>query len=37
MLGRHLKNPVSRHDSDVERRDGEIADLRTRVEKLETT
>jgi len=36
ILGRYMKNSVSRHDSDVDRHDDEIADLRTRVEKLET-
>ncbi|HEY6037904.1 MAG TPA: hypothetical protein VIV58_26675 [Kofleriaceae bacterium] len=36
LLGRDMKNSVTRHDSDVERHDDEIADLRTRVEKLET-
>ena len=35
ILGGYMKNSVSRHDSDVERHDDEIADLRTRVEKLE--
>jgi len=36
ILGRHMKNSSTRHDHDVERHDDEIADLRTRVEKLET-
>jgi hypothetical protein len=36
LLGRYRKNSVSRHDGDLERHDDEIADLRTRVEKLET-
>ncbi|MEP6861551.1 MAG: hypothetical protein ABJE66_13070 [Deltaproteobacteria bacterium] len=36
LLGRFMKSSVSRHDNDVERHDDEIADLRTRVEKLET-
>jgi chromosome segregation ATPase len=35
LLGRYMKNSVTRHDGDVERHDEEIADLRTRVEKLE--
>lgn len=35
LLGRYTKNSVSRHDSDVDRHDEEIADLRTRVAKLE--
>ena len=35
MLGRYTKNSVTRHDGDVDRHDEEIADLRTRVEKLE--
>jgi predicted nucleic acid-binding Zn-ribbon protein len=35
LLGRYTKNSVTRHDSDAERHDEEIADLRTRVEKLE--
>ncbi|MEP6861564.1 MAG: hypothetical protein ABJE66_13135 [Deltaproteobacteria bacterium] len=35
LLGRYMKNSVSRHDNDVERHGDEIADLRTRVEKLE--
>ena len=36
LLGRYMKNSVSRHDGDIERHDDEIADLRMRVEKLET-
>ena len=36
LIGRYMKSSVTRHDSDVERHDDEIADLRTRVEKLET-
>ena len=36
ILGSYMKNSVSRHGSDVDRHDDEIADLRTRVEKLET-
>lgn len=36
LLGRYMKNSATRHDGDVERHDDEIADLRTRVEKLET-
>jgi chromosome segregation ATPase len=35
LLGRYMKNSVTRHDGDVERHDEEIADLRTRVSKLE--
>jgi hypothetical protein len=35
LLGGYMKNSVTRHDGDVERHDDEIADLRTRVEKLE--
>jgi hypothetical protein len=36
MLGRYMKNSVSRHDGNVERHEHELTDLRTRVEKLET-
>jgi hypothetical protein len=36
ILGRYMKNSVSRHGGDIERHEDEIADLRTRVEKLET-